>query len=203
MAYTPHGHHIPGTAEHRHTIPVHPCGGIVYCVLCKIHAGITEEDIMEKQLYGRKAFTVEAVQVTAENMAEVAEWCGGEIKSKPNRGRTENYIQVPTHRPLNEKQTQAFVSDWVLESNSGFKVYTDKPFRASFELQTVYTDADGEDQLKDYDTPPIPAGNVFDNVEAEKEPEEDKKVEEPETTRGALGFNEPKNLFKAPEGSEA
>lgn len=127
---------------------------------------------MHTQKYGRKAFVVDAVQVTPENMAEVAEWCDGEIRSKKRRGKAVKFIKIDVHRPLNEKQTEAFVSDWVLFSLTGYKVYTDRAFVGTFQLKGPEVQ------------------NLFDLHEDETEP-----VQEPSTST-KLGFNTPTNLME-------
>lgn len=90
--------------------------------------------------YSRKRFDVEAIPVSAANMAEVAEWCKGEIVKavlpKLNRKSDSvpvDCIKVPVLRPLNERQTKAFVGDWVVKAGAGFKVWTDKAFNEGFE----------------------------------------------------------------------
>lgn len=90
--------------------------------------------MIETAKYARKPFQVDAVQVTAENINEVAEWCQGEVlTSQPQeRDTAEPYIKVRVHRALNERQTKAFVGDWVLYAGLGYKVYTDKAFGKSF-----------------------------------------------------------------------
>ena len=70
---------------------------------------------------------VHAVQVTAENIAEVAAWCEGVINSS-----SETYIKVATIKPLRDRQTQAFIGDWVIKTGFGFKVYKNKAFGFSF-----------------------------------------------------------------------
>lgn len=95
---------------------------------------------MEIARYNRKSFGVDAVQVTNENIKEVAEWCGGAVYVKAVRTpkdvedvQTIAYVKVPVRRPNNERQTQAFPGDWVLKSEQGFKVYGPKAFADSFE----------------------------------------------------------------------
>ena len=83
----------------------------------------------------RKPFFVDAVEVTIENMADVAAWCGGEIK-KNNDAETTTYIEVNVQRPLHPNQTRAFPGCWILRSGSSgnnFKVYTNKAFKAAFD----------------------------------------------------------------------
>lgn len=82
--------------------------------------------------YVRKPFRVNAVQVTHENLAEVSEWCKGEVQEDIKGASTRPYIKVPVHRPLNQRQTHAFVGDWILESEMGLKVYTQRAFETSF-----------------------------------------------------------------------
>lgn len=87
----------------------------------------------------RKPFIIDGVQVTEENLKAVADWCQGEVRtdtqaqSAPS-GQTgqAKYVKVRVHRPLNDRQTKAFVGDWVLYAGSGFKVYTAKAFLGSF-----------------------------------------------------------------------
>jgi hypothetical protein len=83
----------------------------------------------------RKTFFVDAVQVTRENMQEIATWCGGEVARTVPKGRKEEveYVKVRVFRPLNERQTMAFKGDWVLYAGTGYKVYSDKAFKGSFE----------------------------------------------------------------------
>jgi hypothetical protein len=82
--------------------------------------------------YIRKPFEVDAVQVTADNMSEVANWCGGEVLTDNGN----NFVKVSVERFLNERQTKAFNGDWVLKAGTGYKVYTPKAFSKSFEPLT-------------------------------------------------------------------
>ncbi len=59
------------------------------------------------------------------------------VRPRPRQERPytdKKHISVPVKRPLNRRQTTAFVGDWVLKANKGFKVYTDKAFKENFEL---------------------------------------------------------------------
>lgn len=88
--------------------------------------------------YVRKPFVVEGVQVDATNIDEVAEWCKGEVTLDipAEEGKPEaRYVKVKVHRAMNERQTRAYIGDWVLFSESGFKVYTTKAFDSSFQLK--------------------------------------------------------------------
>lgn len=151
---------------------------------------------MKISKYNRSPFQIEAVQVTEENIQEVAAWCEGEVKLQEKKGSREQYILVKVHRPLNEKHKMAFVGDWVTKSETGYKVYTDRAFSNTF-----YEEPYSERTL-----------NVFNNLEemrvtdepvpAEPEPEVEAQpttvqfLEEIESTRDKLGFNTPKNLMQ-------
>ena len=80
----------------------------------------------------RKSFPVEAVQVTAENMEEVCEWAKGTIAFDETDAKT-RHIKIDVHQPLDDRQTRAYVTDWVLYAGRGFKIYRDGAFNKSFD----------------------------------------------------------------------
>jgi hypothetical protein len=97
---------------------------------------LKEEKVkVQPEKFVRKPFFVEAVPVTEENLDAVATWCGGEVKTIPGNGDTQevSYVKVDVQRPLHENQTRAFPGTWVLKSGSNFKVYTNKAFKSSFD----------------------------------------------------------------------
>lgn len=85
--------------------------------------------MLETTKYVRKPFLIDAAQVTPENIQEIAKWVDGEIRSD-DLGQ---YVKVRVHRPLNDRQTKAYVGDHVLYAGTGYKVYTPKAFANSFE----------------------------------------------------------------------
>lgn len=104
--------------------------------------------------YVRKPLIVEAVQVTAENFETMARWCAGEIRNlneTPITADTEldpsaQYIRVRVHNPKHPNQTKAKVGDWLLYTTvGGYKVYTDKAFRANFDKVEEPKDFSDED----------------------------------------------------------
>lgn len=99
-----------------------------------------KETQMQTAVYARKSFNVEAVQVTQENIEEVANWCGGQIKE--NRDGAP-YIKIDVKRALNERQRRAYLGDWVLLRQDGdtFKVYDDKAFGKCFDAVNEAPDA--------------------------------------------------------------
>lgn len=91
----------------------------------------------------RKPLYVDAVRVTAENFKEVAEWCQGDI--------TEDYIRVRVHNPKTPRQTRAYIGDWILYTDRGYKVYMEKAFKNSFD--EVEEDVPNPDQLTTEEAP--------------------------------------------------
>lgn len=95
--------------------------------------------IITPKKFLRKPFEVEAVEVTADNIEDVATWCRGQLRKSAGPGgrNTQRYIKVNVKRPLNERQTMAYVGDWVVlatdQNVKGFKVYTPKAFSQSFD----------------------------------------------------------------------
>lgn len=90
---------------------------------------------VETQRYIRKPLYVQAVRVTPENFDELVKWCQGEVETKVNSTRkNKKYIKVRVHHPKNPRQTQAFVGDWILYTDRGYKVYTNDAFNLAFDL---------------------------------------------------------------------
>lgn len=86
--------------------------------------------MVETIRYARKPFEIDAVQVTADNMYDVAKWVGGEVRTDGDKAK---FIKVRVHMPKNDRQTKAYAGDWVLYAGTGFKVYTEKAFKNSFD----------------------------------------------------------------------
>jgi hypothetical protein len=94
---------------------------------------------MKTEKFQRKPFLVDAIQVTEENMEEVAKWCKGTIThtdpaiAEQLKKPVQTWIQVETQQPMNDRQKQAFVGDWLLYANRGFKIYAPKAFERTFD----------------------------------------------------------------------
>jgi hypothetical protein len=88
------------------------------------------------QKYIRKPLYVDAVRVTAQNFDEIVAWCQGEVLTEEveGTGTTKKFIKVRVHNPKNPRQTKAFIGDWLLYTERGYKVYTNKAFRGAFDL---------------------------------------------------------------------
>jgi hypothetical protein len=91
---------------------------------------------IETQKFIRKPLYVEAVQITRTNFDAVVAWCQGEVTQDdvPGRGRSKKYIKLDVHQPKNVRQTKGKVGDWILKTEKGYKIYTDKAFHESFHL---------------------------------------------------------------------
>lgn len=88
---------------------------------------------IEIKKYISKPTTVEAIQITKDNMAEVADWCAGEVRThKDEHGKIEKYVKVKVWRAQSEKLSQGFIGNWVLKRGTGYKVYTDKAFKSGY-----------------------------------------------------------------------
>lgn len=84
---------------------------------------------MEIGEYLTKQRSVQAVQITEENITEVAGWCGAPIVGDgPSR-----FLRVNAHRPQNKRQTEGHLGDWIVKQGPNFKVFLDQPFRFGFE----------------------------------------------------------------------
>ena len=90
--------------------------------------------MIETEKYIRKPLYVNAVRVTEENFDNIAVWCSGTVDTEAAGSRVgQQFIKVNVHGiPKSQRQTKAFVGDWLLHTERGFKVYTDNAFRASF-----------------------------------------------------------------------
>lgn len=90
------------------------------------------EVALAPQKFMRKPFFVEAIQVTTENMFAVAAWVKGKVEEDPESYGNISFIRAEVLRPLNDRQTKAFVGDWILHSDTGFKIYTASAFSRCF-----------------------------------------------------------------------
>lgn len=105
--------------------------------------------------YVKKPLFVEAVRITRKNFNDVAKWCEGHIQTErpdASQNASKKYIKIQTHNPINNRQTKAFVGDWLLKTNRGFKIYTHNSFTESFDevdrrVESQVQDFEEEDDL--------------------------------------------------------
>lgn len=86
---------------------------------------------MKLEKWERRPAQIIAVRVTAENIGEVAQWCGGTVKE--DNANSGPYIWVPVPKDSTEKQRRAYIGKWVISvGKNNWRVYTDKSLRAGF-----------------------------------------------------------------------
>ena len=98
--------------------------------------------VFQPKRYRRRPFSVEAVQLTIDNVETVATWCNGIVRTGVNPANKPAgpgpYIKIDhIKRALNDRQTRAYPGDWVLKAGGGFKIYTPLAFNESFEPEEV------------------------------------------------------------------
>jgi hypothetical protein len=99
---------------------------------------------VQTEKYVRKPLYVDAVRVSEANFEEILGWCHGDIGfidgREVNGPVTEvdpktQYIRIRVHNPQSQRQTRAFVGDWILYTDKGYKIYTEKAFSENFNLK--------------------------------------------------------------------
>lgn len=101
-------------------------------LLMDIFSNNHERDQMTVKIekYNRVSFPVNVVEVTSEDMEDIAKWCKGVIISTPDGS---SYIQVEVHKAENPRHTQAHVGDRIVQLDGrGFRVYTKPAFDRNF-----------------------------------------------------------------------
>lgn len=96
---------------------------------------------MEIREFERRPFTVSAVQVTLENVEEVANWCGGKVEmEKVKLVGTETELPCIRLQSQNKQEFTASLGHWIVELKGSFRTYKAPAFDASFveKRPTVY-----------------------------------------------------------------
>lgn len=96
--------------------------------------------------YIRKPLIVKAVRVTEQNFDEMVAYCHGEVQTDERSDK--RFIRVDVNNPKNPRQTKAFVGDWLLWSEKGVKIYTNKAFLASFDQLDPVSNNEGRIEEK-------------------------------------------------------
>jgi hypothetical protein len=138
---------------------------------------------IKTEKYVRKPLYVKAVRVTEENFDECVVWCLGEVETEGGK----RFIRVRVHNPNGPRQTKAFVGDWILWHEKGYKIYTHKAFVAVFDK--VVTE---EEKV----TTPVPATDHSGDEVARLEQEEYKLVITEEEAR-AMTNEEVRELLRS------
>lgn len=89
---------------------------------------------MDTKQYTRKPFPVSAVQITLQNIEEVAKWCGGTIEQRPTKmlGTTTD-LPIIRLKGARDKDFEAFLGCWIVELNGSFRGYKPIQFDATFD----------------------------------------------------------------------
>lgn len=94
---------------------------------------------MDINLFDRKPFTVEAVQVTPQNAEAVAEWCGGRVEMVPTpmMGTKMDLPAVVVPGKGSTREETAQVGSWVVKRKNIFRMYKRQAFESSFQLRVA------------------------------------------------------------------
>lgn len=86
---------------------------------------------MNTEKWTKNSFDVEAVQVTAENIDEVAIWCGGRVfRSLSNPDN--RYIHLHVIDGSRMMEAKIFPDFWIVSFEDEFRKYSDAEFKANF-----------------------------------------------------------------------
>lgn len=134
MSWTRHGHHIPGTVlgNSERPLVVH-CGGSRICQGCAADTAIALTAIifqkgvtMEFTEFVRKPFVVEAIEITTENITEIADFIG--ILREKEDGTP--FISVD--RRLIPNVYRVFPGFWMTRMGDNIRCYSKKIFLEQF-----------------------------------------------------------------------
>jgi hypothetical protein len=113
---------------------------------------------MELRKYTRKPFAVNAVQVSLQNIDQVAEWCRGTIEQVPTKMLgTETLLPVIRLRGQGNdrgKEQVATLGCFVVENKGSFRSYKPAQFEASFDtMDEEQEETEGPRQVMDLNSP--------------------------------------------------
>lgn len=91
---------------------------------------------MKIEEFIRRPFDVNAVQVTPQNAAEVAEWCGGKVAKSTYKlagfDTQLDCVKVPGNGPNKGKMVEARIGSYVVEHEGNFRVFRKQQFHDTF-----------------------------------------------------------------------
>lgn len=95
---------------------------------------------METMIFTRRPFPVNVVQVTPQNAAEVAEWCGGKVGTGSYKlagfETPLATVLVPGNGPNKGEMVEARIGSYITEQNGNFRVWRKKQFHETFVPQS-------------------------------------------------------------------
>lgn len=97
--------------------------------------------MMKIEEFIRRPFDVNAVQVTPQNAAEVAEWCGGKVAKSTYKlagfDTQLDCVKVPGNGPNKGKMVEARIGSYVVEHEGNFRVFRKQQFHDTFIKRTA------------------------------------------------------------------
>jgi hypothetical protein len=122
---------------------------------------------MEIKKFNRKPFAVNAVEVTLENVHEVAAWCGGTVEMQSTRmmGTQAKLPVIKMSGPSNAKDTVATLGCFIAELKGNFRVYKNALFFQVFDKVPV--NAEEYDPESTINTPENDHEATLQGIEAE------------------------------------
>lgn len=132
---------------------------------------------MDTKTARKKSFDVEYVQVTEENIKEVAEWSGGRLIDKDTK---DAFVQLLDRSAINQRQTKAYIGDFVVHHSRAktYRSFPKKTFWKQFETLDTEGAAHAEHHARDAGT-----GKYVSDEYAEEHPDttvvEDDDVDAP------------------------
>lgn len=95
--------------------------------------------------YSRKPFDVKAVQVTLENVHDIANACKGRVEQAEYKvvggvKMTLPCVMVPVPGANKDNEVAALIGHWVVEMKGNFRVYKPNQFNATFDKKIPMTD---------------------------------------------------------------
>lgn len=98
---------------------------------------------MEPQKFTRRPFHVYGVQVTPQNVKEVAEWCGGKIGQGTYKlagfDTTLDIVLVPGNGPNKGELVEARIGSYITVHKGSFRVWRKKQFLETFVMPQALT----------------------------------------------------------------
>lgn len=102
---------------------------------------------MDIKQFTRKPFPVSAVQVTLQNVEQIAEWCKGTVvmRSTKMMGTFTDLpvIVLPGQGDSRGRDVEAALGCWIVELKGSFRCYKPAQFEASFDEYVQETNTDG------------------------------------------------------------
>lgn len=108
---------------------------------------------MELITYDRKPFSVTAVELSFENINDVAQWCKGEVGTESTKilGTTTMLpiIVIAGLGDLRGKEFVARLGYFIVEMNGSFRVYKPKQFKENFKRRVPMVDALSSEEIRE------------------------------------------------------